>query len=389
MPADPISLTQAATDVEIIPVTTRSDREAFIRVPFSLYGDDPLWVPPLLLERREHIDKNKNPYFEHAEVAMWLARRNGRNVGRISAQICRLHQERYNDSSGQFGFIEAIDDPAVFAALFATAEGWLRDRGRTICRGPFNFSINDEIGLLVDGFDTPPSFMMAHTHPYYIDRVEERGYTKAKDVIAYDYRTTERLPNNMERVFNRVKKSGELVVRPLNRANLDEDLDLILDIFNDAWNDNWGFVPWTSAEISELGKNLKLLVKDEFIVIAHFKGEAAAMAVTLPNVNDWITDLNGRLLPFGWAKLLWRLMSGPPKSVRLPLMGVRKKYQSSSVGAALALGVIDGIRTYHEGRGTYQAELSWILEDNIAMRRMIEIVGAVPYKTYRVYEKEL
>lgn len=389
MPADIVPQTAPASDIDIVPVTTNAERDAFIRLPFSLYRDDPLWIPPLLLERREHLDRKKNPYFEHAEVAMWLARRDGRDVGRISAQICRLHQERYKDSSGQFGFIEGINDPAVFAALFSAAEGWLRDRGARICRGPFNFSINDEIGLLVDGFDTPPSFMMAHTHPYYIDRVEERGYAKAKDVIAYDYRTTDKLPNNMEKVFQRVAKSGELTIRPLNRANLQEDLDLILDIFNDAWDDNWGFVPMTPSEISALGTNLKMLVKDEFIAIAHFKGEPAAMAVTLPNVNDWIADLNGSLLPFGWAKLLWRLKSGAPKSIRLPLMGVRKKYQTTSVGAALALSVIDAIRTYHEGRGTFHAELSWILEDNMAMRRMIEIVGAVPYKTYRVYEKEL
>ena len=389
MKQDAISGAGRAAPIEIVPVDGKADKDAFIKVPFALYRDDPHWVPPLLIERREHLDEKKNPYFEHAEVAMWIARRGGRNVGRISAQICRLHNERYQDSSGQFGFIEAVDDAEVFSALFSAAEAWLAERGVKTVRGPFNFSVNDEVGLLCDGFDTPPSFMMPHTPPYYLAQVEAQGYVKAKELIAYEYLPSTKLPNNMDAIIKRALQSGDLVIRSMRRANLEEELKIILEIFNDAWSDNWGFVPMTSKELSALGANLKMLVKDEYIAIAEIKGEPAAMAVTLPNINDWIKDLNGRLLPFGWAKLIWRLKARHPRAIRLPLMGVRKKFQTGMTGAAASLGVINAIRVYHESHGTTHGELSWILEDNTAMRKMIETIGAVPYKLYRIYEKEL
>ncbi len=389
MKQDAISGAGQAAPIEIVPVDGKADKDAFIKVPFALYRDDPHWVPPLLIERHEHLDEKKNPYFEHAEVAMWIARRGGRNVGRISAQICSLHNERYQDSSGQFGFIEAVDDAEVFSALLSTAEAWLAERGVKTVRGPFSFSVNDELGLLCDGFDTPPYFMMPHTPPYYLTQVEAQGYAKAKELIAYEYLPSTKLPNNMDAIIKRALQSGDLVIRSMRRANLEEELNTILEIFNDAWSDNWGFVPMTSKELSALGANLKMLVKDEYIAIAEIKGEPAAMAVTLPNINDWIKDLNGRLLPFGWAKLIWRLKARHPRSVRLPLMGVRKKFQTGMTGAAASLGVINAIRVYHESQGTTHAELSWILEDNTAMRKMIETIGAVGYKTYRIYEKEL
>ena len=375
--------------IEIVPVNGKADKDAFIKVPFAIYRDDPLWVPPLLIERHEHLNEKKNPYFEHAETAMWVARRNGDNVGRISAQICSLHNERYQDSSGQFGFLEAVDDEEVFRALFATAESWLRDRNVKIVRGPFSFSINDELGLLCDGFDTPPYFMMPHTPPYYLPQVEAQGYSKAKEMIAYEYLPSTVLPNNMDAIIQRAIKSGDLVIRSMDRSRLEEELKLILEIFNDAWSDNWGFVPMTPKELAALGANLKMLVKNEYIAIAEIKGEPAAMAVTLPNINDSIKDLNGRLLPFNWAKLIWRLKARHPRGIRLPLMGVRKKFQTGMTGAAASLGVIDAIRRYHEGKGTVHGELSWILEDNLPMRKMIETIGATPYKTYRIYEKEL
>ena len=375
--------------IEIVQVNGKPDKDAFIKVPFAIYRDDPRWVPPLLIERHEHLDRKKNPYFEHAEAAMWIARRNGENVGRISAQICRLHNERYRDSSGQFGFLEAVDDGEVFRVLFAAAESWLAERNVTTVRGPFSFSINDELGLLCDGFDTPPYFMMPHTPAYYLTRVEAQGYSRAKEMIAYKYLIGTKLPNNMDAIIRRAIQSGNLVIRKLNRSRLEDELQLILDIFNDAWSDNWGFVPMTPAELSALGANLKILVKDEYIAIAEFEGEPAAMAITVPNINDWIRDLNGRLLPFGWAKLIWRLKARHPRTIRMPLMGVRKKFQSGMTGAAVSLGVINALREYHKASGTRQAELSWILEDNTRMRKMIETIGGRPYKTYRIYEKGL
>lgn len=375
--------------LEVIAADTKKDKGAFLRVPFQVFAHDPNWVAPLDLERREHLDPRKNPYFQHAEVQLFVAYDNGRPVGRISAQHDRLRLEHHPDGKGQFGFLDAVDDARVFASLLAAAEGWLRGKGLTSAHGPFNFSINDEMGLLVSGFNTPPSMMMGHALPYYARHLETLGYARVKDVLAYDYEGLKPLPRAMQAMVDKIKAAGDLTIRPLSKKHLDRDLKIIIDIFNDAWSDNWGFVPFTHDEIAALGKNLKMLVGEEYIAIASYKGEPAAMAITLPNLNDWIRDLGGKLLPLGWAKLAWRLMMAPPQSVRMPLMGVRKEFHATPIGSALALAVIDAVRSYHLGRGTKRAELSWILEDNMPMRRMIEALGGVHYKTYRIYEKKL
>jgi hypothetical protein len=377
-----MSLTVAAA-------VTKEDRNAFLRVPYHIFARDPHWVAPLDLERREHLDPRKNPYFQHSDVQLFVAYDDGKPVGRISAQMDRLRLEHHPDANGQFGFLDAVDDRRVFAALLAAAEGWLRGKGLKSAHGPFSFSINDEMGLLVSGFDTPPSMMMGHALPYYAGHLESLGYAKAKDVFAYDYDGLKPLPRAMQAMVDKVKATGDLTIRPLSKKHLDRDLKIIIDIFNDAWSENWGFVPMTHEEVAALGKNLKMLVGGEYIAIASYKGEPAAMAITLPNLNDWIRDLNGKLLPFGWAKIAWRLMMAPPRSVRMPLMGVRRQFHATPLGSALALAVIDAVRSYHVGRGTKSAELSWILEDNTPMRRMIEALGGVHYKTYRIYEKNL
>lgn len=378
-----------SSTVSFRPVAGKAGTRAFLDVPFAVYRNDPHWVAPLYLERFEHLDPKKNPYFEHAEAQLFLAERDGRPVGRISAQVDRLRIERYKDATGQFGFLEALDDPAIFAALFEAAGSWLKQRGMARAQGPFSFSINDETGLLVDGFDTPPNMMMGHGAPYYGARVEEQGFAKVKDVIAFSYDGLTELPRAMQATYRKALASSEIDIRCFDKKHLARDLDIIIAIFNDAWSENWGFVPFTRAEITTLGNNLKMLVANEYISIASYRGEPAAMAVTLPNINDWITGLNGRLLPFGWAKLAWHLLAKPPASVRMPLMGVRKQYHGTMIGSALALGVIDTLRRYHMGRGTKSGELSWILEDNLPMRRLIEALGGKPYKTYRVYEKAL
>ncbi len=256
-------------------------------------------------------------------------------------------------------------------------------------RGPFNFSINDEMGLLVDGFDSPPNMMMGHALPYYAVRVEAAGFTKAKDVIAYYYDDKNALPKSLSVAYDRAMRSPHIEVRPLDKKNLARDLDIILSIHSDAWSDNWGFIPFTPEELKVLGDNLKFLVSKEFIAIASYKGVPAAFSVTLPNINEWISGLNGRLLPFGWAKLAWNLFGRAPNSVRMPLMGVRKEFQGTMAGSSLALAVIETVRRYHISRGTNSGELSWILEDNLPMRHMLEAMGASPYKTYRIYEKAL
>jgi hypothetical protein len=375
--------------VSVRPVLSKHDKKQFLDVPFALYGKDPNWVAPLYFERFEHLDPKKNPYFQHAETQLFLAEIDGKPVGRISAQVDRLHLERYHDATGQFGFFEAPNDPEIFAALFDAAEYWLKSRGMKAVRGPFSFSINDEMGLLVDGFDRPPNMMMGHALPYYAARVEEAGYTKAKDVIAYYYDDKSPLPKLLSVAYERAMRSPHISIRPLDKKNLARDLEIILSIHSDAWSDNWGFIPFTSEELKALGDNLKLLVSKEFIAIASYKGVPAAFSVTLPNLNEWISGLNGRLMPFGWAKLVWNLFGRAPNSVRMPLMGVRKTFQGTLTGSSLALAVIETVRRYHISRGTNSGELSWILEDNLPMRHMLEEMGAIPYKTYRIYEKAI
>lgn len=373
--------------VSVRPVRGKEDLKAFLDVPFAIYADDPNWVAPLYFERREHLDPKKNPYFRHAEVELFLATRGDRPVGRISAQICRLRTERYQDGVGQFGFLEAENDPEVFAALFEAASAWLKQRGATVIQGPFSFSINDETGLLIEGFDTPPSVMMGHARPYYAARVEEAGFAKAKDVIAYDLFTEGAPPRALKSAYDKAMADEEVTLRPLDKKHLLTEIRTVVSIANDAWSDNWGFVPWTEEEMTALADNLKTLVTGDYIAIAEYKGEAAAMAITLPNINDWIAGLGGRLLPFGWAKVGWNLLAKPPTAVRMPLMGLRKKYHGTAAGAVLGMAVIARVRNFHVARGTTRGEASWILEDNIPMRRMIESFGGRPYKTYRIYEK--
>jgi len=372
--------------LKVLKVNNRSDFNDFIRLPWSLYSDDPMWVPPLLLERRMHFSP-KNPYFEHAEFCSWVAYRNGKAVGRISAQIDQLHIDRYQDATGFFGMIEAEDDSRTFQILLNTAENWLRRQGmRRIC-GPFNLSINQELGLLVDGFDTPPSMMMGHARPYYDDRIQEHGYQKEKDLLAYIISPGAELSKAVKRITTRTK--DRVLIRDLRKSQFTEELQIIRDIFNDAWSKNWNFVPFTNAEFEHLGKDLKMLADEELVKIAEIDGEPAAFLVLLPNINEVIRDLNGRLFPFGWLKLLWRLKVKYPKSGRIPLMGVRCRYHDSLMGAALAFGVIAAVKQPALKRGLKEVELSWILEDNMGMRRIIESIDGRVYKTYRMYSKQL
>jgi hypothetical protein len=379
----------SVSPLRIQPVKGRRALKQFLEMPARLHAGDPNWVQPLLFERLEHLNPKKNPYFEHAEVAYWLALRGGRAVGRISAQVDRLHLERHGDATGHFGFLEGEDDREVFAALFETAEAWLRARGMRRATGPFTLSINDESGLLIEGFDTPPYLMMGHVPRYYGPRVEEQGYGKVRDLIAYAFDVVAPPPPEARRMLARLSKGAGLSFRPLDMRRFEEELQTIVDIFNDAWSDNWSFVPMTPAEVRYMGKNLKPIVRAEYAWIGEADGEPAAMTVTLPNVNEAIADLHGRLLPFGWAKLLWRLKVRGTRTARMPLMGVRKQYQGTPRGAALALGVIEAVRSWHAAHGAKEAELSWVVEDNRPTHDIIRLVGGRPYKTYRVYEKSL
>jgi hypothetical protein len=371
---------------EIVAVRTKAERETFIRVPFDIYKGDPNWVPPLLFDRRDQINP-KHPFFRHADMQAFLAMQGGKAVGRISAQVDHLNAERGRPGLGYFGLIDAIDDRDVFAALFRAAEQWLKEHKMTQVLGPMNLNINQEVGLLVDGFDTPPYFMMGHSRPYIGQRVEDSGYRPVKDLLAYEMDPDFKIPSVMTAVERRLQ--GRMVIRPIDRKNRDRDLKAMCGIFNDAWENNWGFVPFTDEEFLTIGHEMLLIISDDFIQIAEVDGEPAAFIVMLPNVNEAIADLNGRLLPFGWAKLLWRLKVKYPRSARVPLMGVRQKYQRTRLGPGLAFAVIHAVRNASVARGIRSVEMSWILENNAGMRNIIETIGGRVSKRYRMYEKDL
>ena len=373
--------------VDIRQVFTSNDLKAFITIPWSIYRHDPNWVPPLKFERKEAFSE-KNPFFEHARWQAWLAYRDGVPVGRISAQIDSLYLEYHDAHTGFFGLIEAPDDVEVFAALFTTAETWLKEQEMTSALGPFNLSINQEIGCLVEGFDSPPYVMMGHARPYYGQQIERQGYSSAQDTLCYEMnRDSFALPQIVQRLLKRLEK--RIRVRTFDRRNAAADLETMRRIFNDAWSDNWGFVPFTSNEFSTLGKELLMIVPSDFIHIADLDGKPAAFIVLIPNLNEVIADLDGRLFPFAWARLLWRLKVRFPKSGRIALMGVLREFQYTRMGPALAFSVMRALHGPIIARGLNRVEASWILEQNRGMRNIMEQVGGFVTKRYRIYQKSL
>ena len=376
--------------ISVTPVASSSaELDRFVRLPKAINAGDGNFIAPLDMERKEALTPKTNPFFQHAEVQLWLATRDGRDVGRISAQIDELTPSDGGPKAGHFGMISAENDPAVFAALFAEAEAWLKARGCARAQGPFNLSINEEVGLLVDGFDTPPYVMMNHHRPYYQGHITANGYQKVEDLIAYRYGPQASL-KSWDRLMARAMRGGEVTLRNIHMdKRFKDEVAMLLDIINDAWSDNWGYVPMTQAEIDDLAGILKLLLRPGDVAIAEYQGKPAAFTAIFPNLNEAIRDMNGRLFPFNWIKLLWRMKVKRPKTARMPMMGVRKSLQASPVGAALALSVIRSVREFNFSNGVVDSELSWILERNDRVRHVIEMVGGVPYKTYRLFEKPL
>ena len=370
--------------IEIIPVSGKKELKRFILLPERLHRGDPAYIAPLHMEREEALGP-KNPFFGHAEAQFWLAVRDGRDVGRISAQIDKLALSLRPDASGMFGMLAAEDDPEIFTALLDTARAWLRERGMTRMQGPFNLNINEETGALVDGFDTPPMLLMPHDRPYVGARLEGLGLVKAKDVFAYLYDMRVELPASVRRLLSRPLPPG-VTVRPLDLKRIKEEIRNVTAIFNDAWANNWGFVPLTEAETDYLAKSLKPLLNPRMTSLVERDGEPVAFMIALPNLNEAIKGLDGKLLPFGWAKLLWRLKVAGVKTARVPLMGVRRAAAKDMIGSLLPYLMIDMVRREGLQMGFTHIELSWILEDNMPMRRMIESLDAKAYKTYRVYE---
>ncbi|HDZ8012965.1 TPA: N-acetyltransferase [Citrobacter amalonaticus] len=373
--------------IQIQKVMNKHDLNAFISFPSSLYCADDSWIEPLHFERAEHLSA-KNPGSEHIRWQAWVAKKAGRVVGRITAQIDTLHHKRYGDDTGHFGMLDAIDDPEVFSALFAAAESWLKSAGAQKITGPFSLNINQESGLLVDGFETPPCALMPHGKPWYGAHVEQLGYTKGIDLLAYWMQRTDlSFPPSLVRLMDQVRQ--KVTIRSINRKRFSEEMQILREIFNSGWQHNWGFVPFTEHEFATMGEQLKFLVPDDMIHIAEIDSVPCAFIVGLPNINEAIADLKGRLLPFGWAKLFWRLKVSGVRTARVPLMGVRQEYQFSRIGPVMALLLIEALRDPFARHHIDALEMSWILESNSGMRTILERIGGVAYKRYRLYEKQL
>lgn len=377
----------AAGGIRIVPVRSKVELDRFIRLPMRLGADDPNYVAPLVFERQQSLTAKGNPFFEHAEVEFWLAVRDGRDVGRISAQIDRLNPQT-PQGIGNFGMVAAEDDPTIFAALFTVAEDWLRTRGCRAALGPVNLSTNEEVGLLVEGHENPPMFMMSHDARYLAARIEEQGYGRAKDIFAYICSVKDDLPAPILRRIRKGPPEG-VTLRMLDMSRFDAEVDTLTGILNDAWSGNWGFTPTTEAETKALAATLKLLIDKRLTWFAEVDGETVGFMILLPNINEAIADLKGKLFPFGWAKLIWRLKIRGVKTGRVPLMGVKRKVAGSLRGQLLPFLLIDAVAQAARELGYARYELSWVLEDNLPMRRICDVGGAKIYKTYRLYQKAL
>ena len=370
-------------------VESKSDRRAFVDLAWDIYKGDPAWVPPLKSEVHALITPGKNPWFEHARARFWLAMRGGKAVGRISAQVDDLVQEQMGQGTGNFGMLEAVDGD-VAAALIETAEKWLREQGMTRVLGPISLSIWDEPGLEIKGFDEPPTAMMPHHQPAYEGWIEAAGYAKAKDLLTYEVDIANWQDDKIDRLIAAGERNPRIRIRKIDKSRFAEEAQLILGLLNDAWSDNWGFVPLTEAEIAYAGKKLKPIIYEDLVRIAELDGEPVAFMITIPDINELIRDLDGKLFPFGFAKLLWRLRKPRTKRARVPLMGVAKKLHGTRMATMLAFMLIEFIRRDCVGKfGIRTGEFGWILEDNKGMLSIAELPGAFVNHVYRVYEKQL
>ena len=373
----------------IRPVSTKADRRRFVNLLWDIYREDPHWVPPLKQEEMALITPGKNPWFEHARAAFWLAERDGRAVGRISAQVDELVLQQMGAGTGLIGMFEALDGEAA-AALIGAAEEWLRAAGMTRALGPISLSIWDQPGLLIEGFDEPPTAMMGHHRREYRGWLEAGGYVGAKDLYTYELDIRTELPPIIKRLVESGERNGRIRLRPVDKRRFDEEAALILGLLNDAWSDNWGFVPLTEAEIAYAGKKLKPIIFEDLVYVAEVDGIARAFMITIPDINELIRDLDGGLLPFGWAKLLWRLRRPRVRRMRVPLMGVAKALQGSRLAGQLAFMMIERSRRQAiERYGATYGEFGWVLEDNGGMISIAQLPGAGINKVYRVYEKPL
>ncbi|MGE8135790.1 N-acetyltransferase [Novosphingobium subterraneum] len=384
----------AQGEVIITPVSGKADRKAFVDLAYRLNASDPNWVPPLRMEAEELITPGKNPFFEHADVQLFLARRGSAVVGRISAHIDHLAiamdpRQGMGPGTGNWGLLEA-EDEAVAQALIGRAEGWLREKGMTRVLAPLSMSIWEEPGQLTMGFDHPPTVMMGHQPQRYDDYIKALGYQPAKTLNTYELDINKGFPPLIQRIVQSGEKNAKIRIRNVDKSKFDAEAALILDILNDAWSDNWGFVPFTDTEIKYAGKKFKPIVREDLIMIAEYEGEPVAFMMTLPDLNEVLKPMGGKLFPFNWAKLLLWLRKPRVRTMRVPLMGVRKRLQASRLASQLAFMMIEAIRLNSvRDYGASRGEIGWILDDNQGMNAIAEAIDSHVNKTYVIYDKPL
>lgn len=374
--------------VNIKKADSKDELQRFIRFPWSLYRGkesyNPNWVPPLLIGEKELFDKVKNPFFQHAKMDNFLAYRDGKPVGRISAIVDDNYVEFHKEKAGFFGFFETFDDPETAAALLTTAEEWTKDKGMERIIGPMNPSTNHMLGILIDSFDEPPIVQMNYSQPYYPMLLESAGYGKEKDLLCYRMtKDTLELSPKIERVTELAKKRGKLTLRNINMKKFDEEVETIRELYNEGWEKNWGFVPWTRDEFDTMAEELKMIARPELVLMIFAEEKLVGVSIPIPNINEILVKMNGRLFPFG----IFRLLAGKNKTkfLRVAILGVHPDYHNKGIDAIFTY------ETYKRGveLGFHGAEFSWILEDNHALRNMLETWGTEMYRTYRVYGKEL
>ncbi len=374
-------------NIEVSEVTSRRERDAFIKFQWQIYTNDSAWVPPLIIERKGFLDRKRHPFYRHGDAALFLARKNGKIAGRIMASDDPNYNSLHATNVGCFGLFECIDDHDVAAALFDTAAGWLRKRGRTEIMGPIDYSTNYICGLLIDGFQFPPTILTAHNPPYYRDLIESCGFTKAKDFYAWWFADPAKAAARLRPLSERFQKRWPVTIRAGNLKNIRQESRRLRQIYNQAWKNNWGFVPFTEAEIEFMTHELKQLVLPEFTLIAEVGDEPAGFILCVPDINVALRRINGKLttfgLPIGLLKLLY--YKSRTRTARLIALGVIEKYRRAGIAEMLVLRIVEDAMIK---RG-FAGELSLTLEDNFMINRFLEAIGAHRYKTYRIFKRTL
>ncbi|MGE5047155.1 MAG: hypothetical protein ACM3PC_01200 [Deltaproteobacteria bacterium] len=379
--------------LEIRPVRSKKDREVFLHVPWSLgMKSDPNWVPPLLDDYRRSLDPKKSPFLKHGDIECFVALEEGKPVGRISAQLDFDFDKQWPDEKGVafFGFFDSRDEVSVARALLDAAGGWARERGRTRLRGPFTLDSKGEVGVLVDGFDTPPRIGMPHNRPHVGPLLESAGLRKAKDFYAWWY-TSGHVDERTQRIAERTLALPNVKVRHMDLSQFRREVGIVRDIYNEAWSKNWNFTPFTADELEIIATEYKMFVDTSIALVAEVDGRPAAMCFAIPDVNEMVKDFDGELMrrPWNLVKLLYRLKFRRPHHARLLLLGVKEEFRASHRYGTLAAVLYVEVARRGARAGYVGGELSWTLEDNVMINRGIERMGAKRYKTYRVYEKDL